>query len=435
VRRKLSTIEQVLDGNVVYFVRLDGTVSLDRLRSAMSRVQGKHPALRALIHEERDGLYYEENKAPEIPLRIVSRVSEDDYRRECQTELHTVFAYDQPQLRLVWLKSERESDLLLTTSHRICDGMSIFILVKEVLRSLHSDEELVPYETPTLRDMIGGYQPAKPWTFKLKLFLMNVILGLIPSSRRIPENKEHHLEWKSDAALLAALKRRCKAEGVSVHAALAVALERSLFTVLGRDKSPKWIDNPMDIRREHFPALKNDTVFFAGGSFKLRIAEAQNVEFWVRARAVYEQMREQIEQEMQNIPGRFYLWERLRSVTSTQIHTIVRMGDALKLNGSWNLFALSNLGNIVIDDRGSPFVVKDLRIYMHSFTFRTLCLVTYTLHGEMRFYCVADDKCLTHGQAAMLEQEFMNLLQLQVAQREDREAAISNVLTAAAKSF
>jgi hypothetical protein len=313
--------------------------------------------------------------------------------------------------------------------------MSIFILVKEVLRSLHSDEELVPYETPTLRDMIGGHQPAKPWAFKLKLFLMNVILGLIPRSRRTPENKEHHLEWKSDAALLAALKRRCKAEGVSVHAALAVALERSLFTVLGRDKSPKWIDNPMDIRREHFPALKNDTVFFAGGSFKLRIAEAQNVEFWVRARAVYEQMREQIEQEMQNIPGRFYLWERLRSVTSTQIHTIVRMGDALKLNGSWNLFALSNLGNIVIDDRGSPFVVKDLRIYMHSFTFRTLCLVTYTLHGEMRFYCVADDKCLTHGQAAMLEQEFMNLLQLQVAQREDREAAISNVLTAAAKSF
>ena len=74
MRRKLSTIEQVLDGNVVYFVRLDGTLSLNRLRSALFRVQGKHPALRALIHEERDGLYYEENQAPEIPLRIVSRV-------------------------------------------------------------------------------------------------------------------------------------------------------------------------------------------------------------------------------------------------------------------------------------------------------------------------------------------------------------------------
>lgn len=435
MRRKLSTIEQVLDGNVVYFVRLDGPLSLDRLRSALSRVQAKHPALRALIREDRDVLYYEANKAPEIPLRIVSRISADDYRRECQNELHTVFAYDQPQLRLVWLKSERESDLLLTTSHRICDGMSIFILVKEVLRSLHSDEELVPYQTLTLRDIIGGYQPAKPWAFKLKLFLMNVILGLIPSSRRAPDNNEHHLEWKSDAALLAALKRRSKAEGISVHATLAVTLERSLFAVLGRDKLPKWIDNPMDIRRGHFPALKSDTVFFAGGSFKLRITAAQNVDFWARARAVYEQMHEKIEQEMRDIPGRFYLWEKLRSVTSRQIQTIVRIGDTVKLNGSWNLFALSNLGNIEIDHRDSPFRVKDLGIYMHSFTFRTLCLVTYTLHGEMRFYCVADDKCLTRSEAAMLKQEFMNLLQLQCVQHERLETEASNVLTAAAKSY
>jgi hypothetical protein len=358
-------------------------------------------------------------------------VSEDDYRRECQTELNTVFAHDQPQLRLVWLRSERESDLLLTTSHRICDGMSVFILVKEVLRSLHSDEELVPYEVPTLRDMIGGHHPAKPWAFKLKLFLMNGMLGRIPNSRRTPENKEHYLEWKSDAALLAALKRRCKAEGVSVHAALIVTLERSLFAVFGKKKLPKWIDNPMDIRRGHFPALKNDTVFFAGGSFKLRTEETQNVEFWARVRAVYEQMRVQIEQEMRDIPGRFYLWERLRSVTGRQIQSIVRMGDALKLNGSWNLFALSNLGNIVIDDREAPFRVKDVRIYMHSFTFRTLCLVTYTLHGEMRFYCVADEKCLSHVQAAMLKQEFMKRLELEVIQPEAGEAEIPSMLAAA----
>jgi hypothetical protein len=433
VRRKLSTIEQVLDGNVVYCVRLEGTLSLDGLRSALSRVQDKHPALRALIREEQNGLYYEENKAPEIPLRIVSRVFDDDYRRECQTELNTVFAYDQPQLRLVWLQSKRESDLLLTTSHRICDGMSIFILVKELLRSLHSDDDLIPYKAPTLQDMIGEHQPPNPWAFKLKLFLMNGILRLIPSSRKTPENTEHHLEWKSDPALLAALKQRCKAEGVSVHAALIVTLERSLFAVFGREKLPKWIDNPMDIRRGHFPALKNDTVFFAGGSFKLRTAEAQNEEFWARARAVYEQMRQQIEQEMQNIPARFYFWERLRSVTGRQIQSIVRMGDALKFNGSWNLFALSNLGNIVIDDLDAPFRVRDLRLYMHSFTFRTLCLVTYTLQGEMRFYCVADEKCLSHRQAAMLKQEFMNLLQLQVVQPEVDEAEIPAMLTAVAK--
>src|ERR1700716_3868991 len=123
-KRKLSTIEHLLEGNIVCFVRLEGSFSPDRLRSALARVQRKHPALRALIREEPDGLYYEEDSAPEIPLRVVPRVMEDDYRRESQAELTFDFEYDKPQLRAVWLQSELESDLLLITSHRSCDGMS-----------------------------------------------------------------------------------------------------------------------------------------------------------------------------------------------------------------------------------------------------------------------------------------------------------------------
>ncbi|WP_254063785.1 hypothetical protein [Granulicella sp. S190] len=112
-------------------------------------MQRKHPALRTLIREERDGLYYEEDCAPEVPLRILPRIEEDDFRRESQFELTTVFPFDQPQLRAVLLQSERESDLLLVTSHRICDGMSMLTVVKEVLGALHNDEELIPYRPIT----------------------------------------------------------------------------------------------------------------------------------------------------------------------------------------------------------------------------------------------------------------------------------------------
>src|SRR5258708_30942356 len=248
MRRRLSYLEHIDEGNIVSFVRLDGSFSLEQLRSALLRVQRKHPALQVLLREEADGLYYEADSAPEIPLRIVPRVTEDDYRRECQTELTTAFAYDKPQLRAVWLQSEVESDLLLTTSHRICDGMSMLTIVREVLRSLHTGEELIPYEAITERDIIGGYQPPQPWKRKLAVRLMNGVLRLIPSSRRAPENNEHYLEWKADVALLNALKQRCKAEGVSVHAALVVVLDRALFAVFGEKKLPKWIENPVDIR-------------------------------------------------------------------------------------------------------------------------------------------------------------------------------------------
>ena len=107
MRWKLSHIERIVDVNIVCFVRLEGSFHVDQLRSALSRVQRKHPALRALIREEPGGLYYEADSAPEVPLRIVPRMTEDDCRRECRTELETVFAYDKPQLRAVWLRSAR----------------------------------------------------------------------------------------------------------------------------------------------------------------------------------------------------------------------------------------------------------------------------------------------------------------------------------------
>ena len=119
MKRKLSRIEHVLVGNVVCFVSLEGHVTYDQLRLALSRVQRKHPALRALIRAEADGLYYEDDPSVEIPLRVAG----GDYWPECEKELATQFDYDKPQLRVVWLQRSSGADLLFATSHRICDGM------------------------------------------------------------------------------------------------------------------------------------------------------------------------------------------------------------------------------------------------------------------------------------------------------------------------
>jgi hypothetical protein len=410
MRRKLSAIEHMIDGNIVYFVRLEGSIDPERLRLALGRVQRKHPALRSLIREERDGLYYEEDCAPEVPLRVLRRVEEDDFRRESQLELTTVFAVDQPQLRAVVLQSERETDLLLVTSHRICDGMSMLTIVREVLRALYKDEDLIPYAPITTRDMIGDYHPPQPWKRKFTARLVNGFTRLIPYSRRVSENKEHCLEWGADRALSNTLKQRCKAEGISIHAALVVALDRALFTVLGKKKTPAFIESPMDARRGRLAALKSDMLFFGGGSLVIPTGRAPQLDFWARAREINEQIRRDIEREMLSIPGRYHFAEMLRPLPSAQMQSMVRLGDALKMNGSWNRFALSNLGNVVVSDGDAPFRVKDLRLYVHSFNIRLLGLVAYALNGEMRFYFVSDEKCLSSKQAAGLKREFMALL-------------------------
>ena len=429
-KRKLSTIEHLIDGNFVCFIRLEGSFTLDQLRSALSRVQRKHPALRALIREEPDGLYYEPDCAPEIPLRIVSRVTEDDFRRECHTELSTDFAPDQPHLRVVWLPSEVENDLLFTTSHRSCDGMGILVIIREVLRCLHSNEELTPYEPVTVREIIGDYRPAHPWRRKLLAHLVNGLMRLIPASRPEPEGLEYYVEWNAGPALSAALRQRCKAESISVHALLAVALDRALLAVFGEKKLPKLIDNPMDPRRMRFPGLKNDMLLLGGGRFRLRAGQAPDVEFWARTRAVDQEMHKLIEQEILDAPGRFHFVEMLRPPASGQVQTIVRWNHALKRKGTLSSFPISNLGNVAVSDSEAPFRVRDLRLYLHSFRTRAFGLVTHTINGEMRFYFMSNEKCMSRSQLDTLKRECMGLLQQQAMQPDEGVAEVPRMLGA-----
>ena len=52
MRWKLSALEHVIEGNLVFRANVEGSFDLVRLRLALDRVQYKHPVLRALIDKE-----------------------------------------------------------------------------------------------------------------------------------------------------------------------------------------------------------------------------------------------------------------------------------------------------------------------------------------------------------------------------------------------
>jgi hypothetical protein len=412
--RKLSSIEHMIDGNIVYFVRLAGNFPEQQLRTSIARLQYKHPVLRMLIRVKRDGLYYEYDCAPSIPLRILPRLSEDDYHRNSTEELRVRFSHDQPQLRVVWLQGDREQDLLFVASHRICDGMSMLTIVREVLRYIYKDEMPVPYQPISPDHIIGDYRAPHPVGRRMMAHLSNAILSLIPESRKEPGNREFCLEWSAGREMSDALRQRCRSEAVSVHAALTTAFDRALLAVLGKPKMPAWIESPMDARRGRLSILESDMLFFGGGSLNLRTGRNAREEFWDRVRSVHSELREMIELELTKIPGRYQFFGMLRPLSDARIHTMVRIADALHVNGSWNRIALSNLGNVVVTEPGAPFQLIDLRLYVHSFNIRLLGLVSYLLNGEMRFYFVGDEKCMSCSQAEAVQERMMALLQDQI---------------------
>jgi hypothetical protein len=165
-------------------------------------------------------------------------------------------------------------------------------------------------------------------------------------------------------------------------------------------------------------------LFFGGGSFKTAIAPVRFEEFWVRARAIQEDMPRLIDEEIVKIPARFHFFESLRPLSDRQLQWIMRMNDALKGKGRMTGFALSNLGNVDLLPDGAPCRVRDMRLYVHSFNTKLLGLVPYNLNGEMRFYCVSHEACMTRDDMAALQREFMMALDTHATEPARAAAAI-----------
>jgi hypothetical protein len=412
-RRALSNIEHLAEMNIACSMRLAGGLNLDKLRAALASLQRRHPALRALIRPENDVLYYEPDAAPEIPVRTLRAADEEAFRGEWEIELSTAFHHELPQLRVVYFERESGCNLLFTTSHRICDGLGIFIIVKDVLRYLAGHIELQAQEAVGVADLVGEYRPARPWLTSIGVPLINACLSLLPATGPAPPKREYSVEWSAGREASACLRQQCKAKEVSVHAAFLVALDTALWAVLGA-RAPKWITCPIDLRRGRFPALKEDMLFYGGGNFKVRTGRWKNGDFWDNARVLTGEVRTQVEHEVLQIPGRLFLFEKLRPLTCGQVRWLVRVNEALRSKRPVRGIGVSNLGNIKFSHADSPLPIKDIRFSARPLNFGTLGLVPYTVNEDMRFYCMSSETFLNESEMHALKQEFMRTLGQQI---------------------
>lgn len=408
-RRALSLIEHLAEFNFACSVRLAGRLDLRELRAALAGVQRRHPALRALIRPHKGVLYYEPDAAPEIPLRVLPLAHGEAYGRAWERELGTAFGHESPQLRVVYFENDGECELLFTTSHRIADGLSTFIIVKDVLRLLAGGVALKPYEEIQVATLAARYRPALPWLTSVSLTLLNTCLRFLPSARSVPRKRESWTEWSLGPAASAALRQRCKAEGVSVHAAFLVALDRAMLTVLGA-RTPKWITCPIDLRRGRFPALQDDMLFYGGGNIRVRTGRWIEGDFWDSARRLRREIRAQVACEVLRISRRLFWFGRLRPLRCGQANWLVR---AVESSAPWRRLrgiGISNLGNIEFNPADCPLPVSQIRLTARSLMFGTLGVIPYTINGEMRFYGMSSENFIPGSELLALQQEFTRTL-------------------------
>jgi hypothetical protein len=239
--------------------RVRGPISQQGLQNALERLREIHPMLAVRMDpgDQEHAPCFTTEGVPAIPLRMVERISDDQWADEVEHEITIPTNYRTgPLFRVVWLKGAEVSDLLLVCDHITADGLAGIYALRDLLRLLSEPElridpcpperlaDVVPEE---MRQMIDRLVSASADNSRN---MFNDASGVVdlPPLKVIP----FELSLEETEALV----RRCKQEAVTVQSALCAAFA-SPFAERQPDRPVRCIETPINLRNRLLRPLEN----------------------------------------------------------------------------------------------------------------------------------------------------------------------------------
>lgn len=406
----------------VFPIQVTGELDEARLRQALACVQAKHPLLRCVVeecaHEPRFVLL---DRIAPIPLCIVERSGDNDWQSVVRREWVAPFdATREPLARVVWVRGDGMSELVLLAHHCICDGHSGINLIRELLSAY--DE---PEQDPGVHDSLGAIEDIVPpallrdrhfqrrvrWKaqiLRLTLFLKRRS-GREPGPRITVEKMYFH-RWGIGSGAVQALTERCRSEGVTVLAAISVAFMQAFRDVRGTRGLRKV--RAMVNARRFLPLLRSDALFGLAPGVSLRakgLPPPQDMSvagFLARAREVRADLTRQIErlgaglyETLAGLESLHDRYDRLvgffENTPAIPSLTLSNMGR-LNLPGSYRSFRLERVYSPLVMVSPTPA--------------NTIVLSSFA--GDMEFAIISDEQSLPQAQAQEIQQRAMEILRI-----------------------
>ncbi|WP_214228484.1 condensation domain-containing protein [Pedobacter sp. B4-66] len=415
MKRKLLFAERMLHGNgdlpfnAVIPIKLKGNFKAEDLHLALKKLQDKHPLLNAFVKDDEKSMPWfvvsEKIELP-IPLRIVTRTSDDDWKTESMKEWTTVFdTRSGPLMRLVWIKGEEFSEFIMVIHHCLCDGGSAMAILAELLLLIDDGSVDIGREDPILRieDIIPvSILNSKKKIIKAKLIggVANLFLWLVPVSKKklIERKRDYMIHWKLEKELSDRLIRKCKSEGVTVNTALCVAVLNA-FKEVRKEGFHNKISLPVDIRR-FAPKIKRDNIFAFG--LMLVVSADKGLDFFADAK----RMQEDIDKKTAKLDP----YETIMMMEESHL-SLNNFTNFLKYGKSSNDCMFSNLGRVDIPHQYKNFAVET--IFSPSVIGplgNTTTLVTSTYLGQMDFTFIASEGFIPYAEAQTIKEKMMEIL-------------------------
>ena len=410
----------------VFTIKLIGTLNEEQLRQALVTLQSRHPLLRCVVQyvDGRPHFVLQDSPAP-IPLRIADRRSEDDWQNQVRREWTVPFGLGpDPLARFVWLRGSLASELILVAHHCICDGQSGMTLLEECLRACDhppqrpetAEPELTNYDAiKTVEDLVPAvlrqdrrFRRRVHW--KMRLLRLGLLLKRRNAGKvRAPIVSEqmYFHRWRLHADNSLSIMDRCRAEGVTVLAAVTLAFLQAFRDIRGLSALRKAY-TMVNVRR-FLPQLMPDALFgiAPGVALNLKRVSPEKITeagFWECARAIKADMTRRIDRLgaglYENLVGLESLHDKYdRLVEDTEDAPAVRH------------LTVSNMGRLDLPTEYRTFTLETVYsplVMVSPTPANTVVLSSFA--GQLEFAIVSDSQSLPLAEATAIQQRAMDIL-------------------------
>ncbi len=313
--RQLSGAERMRlmfpNANVVMMARIQGSLSEDQLRAAVSKMRQKHPLLgmRVRLDESQRG-WFTSDGVPPIPVTVIPRADSEMWKDVAIKQHRQPFFYETgPLIRFALLTSDETSDLVVTAHHAICDGLSLAYLIRDLLQHLADPDK--PVERLPVPPLID--ESIMPVSVSGNL-VSRIMLNLLNRSwekRGITfdaadfrdlhrafweEHEGHILTWALTEAQTSGLVARCRVEDVTVTTALTTAFVIAQNEVEAAHESLDRVVISVDFRDRLTRSVGEAFAFYAS-AVRPRLDYERGRRFWHAARVFHAQIKELLTDE------------------------------------------------------------------------------------------------------------------------------------------
>lgn len=436
VRRLLSPVERWLwishhisPMNGFAWVRVNGKINPEQLAWAAAAVVAEQPLLRVSIRAAPDGTdpRFEPAADPVMPIRVVHADADDEQAAERELDLtemrEPVDTSVAPMARLVDVvrsagTDAETHDLILTMSHTIVDANARVNILTQLLRYA------AEWEPGTDRPrQVASREPVLPIGYSLPKGARGMgrailsVFGEHMASLRAkpqplkplryvrPEDKRTRLLLRQlSGDQLDALLTACRRNGVTVHAALSVAVARAVGRELGMTKGKVTLRTPVQARAELSPPLDKNAV----GNYMCITSTYADVDpdadFWAVARQFNKDLKRRLRLKLH-----LSSIALMRKFAPKSVATSKKFVDGIDGRAAGSV-VVSNLGRVDFPDRIGDWKLSAVQFFSTMSVTGQVAICAVTSNGVLHLNVCYVEGQTTAERAARIADDTLSIL-------------------------